>query len=96
VEAYAVNIDRNIKDWTKYIRQHDLNWINVCDWHYPEGHSVSFRQQYDIYSTPVIYILDEKKKIIAKRIGVEQVDEILDSYINKKALRNNIQKAPEH
>jgi hypothetical protein len=73
-----------------------LHWINVCDWIYPEGHTISFRQQYDIYSTPVIYILDEKKKIIAKRIGVEQVDEILDSYINKKPMRNNIQKAAEH
>jgi thiol-disulfide isomerase/thioredoxin len=95
VEAYAVNIDRNLKDWNKYINEHQLHWLNVCDWKY-SGHTVSFRQQYDIYSTPVIYLLDEKKKIIAKRIGVEQVDEILDSYINKKPLRNNIQKAPEH
>jgi thiol-disulfide isomerase/thioredoxin len=96
VETYAVNIDRNIKDWTKYINQHQLHWTNVCDWFHPDGHTISFRQQYDIYSTPVIYILDEKKKIIAKRIGVEQVDEILDSYINKKPMKNNIQKAPEH
>jgi peroxiredoxin len=73
VEAYCVDIDRDRKKWIDYINKHQLNWINVNDLNY----TTNFKQLYDIYSTPVIYILNEKKEIIAKRIGVEQVDEIL-------------------
>jgi uncharacterized protein with ATP-grasp and redox domains len=40
-----------------------------------------FRSIYDISSTPVIYILNEKKEIIAKKLGVEQIEEFTDSYI---------------
>ena len=61
------------KKWVEYINKHKLDWLNVNDPNY----YVSFKQLYDIYSTPVIYILNEKKEIIAKRIGVEQVDEII-------------------
>jgi thiol-disulfide isomerase/thioredoxin len=92
VDVYAVNIDREPKDWKKYVREHELHWTNVMDNHL----SCNFRIQYDIYSTPVIYLLDEKKKIIAKRVGVEQLDEILDSYINNKPLKNKVQKTDDH
>jgi hypothetical protein len=30
-----------------------------------------------VYTTPVIYILDENKKIIAKKISPDQVEEII-------------------
>ena len=32
---------------------------------------------YDIFSTPVIYVLDKDKKIKAKRIGTEQVIDVV-------------------
>jgi len=35
---------------------------------------------YDIYSTPVLYVLDQNKIIIAKRIGVENLDDFLLNY----------------
>jgi hypothetical protein len=35
------------------------------------------KDKYDIYSTPVIYILDKDKKIKAKRIDVNQIKPIL-------------------
>jgi hypothetical protein len=43
-----------------------------------------FKNIYDIYSTPVMYILDENKKILAKRIGVEQVPDFFDNYFKDK------------
>lgn len=74
VEVYAVDIEVDEAKWKKFIREHDLEWINVND----INHQSNFRQLYDIYSTPVIYILDDKKVIRAKRIGAEQIDEILN------------------
>ena len=38
------------------------------------------REEYNIQSYPMIYLLDSKKEIIAKRISVEQVIEIIDQF----------------
>jgi hypothetical protein len=35
------------------------------------------REKYDVYSTPVIYVLDKNKIIKAKRIAVEQLEDIV-------------------
>lgn len=76
--VYAVYTQGDQPKWFEYIEQNKLNWINVWD---PKMNS-NFRNNYDIYSTPVIYILDKDKKIIAKRIDPEVVKEILDRELN--------------
>lgn len=76
IDVYAVSIDRTTEDWKKFIREKKLNWTNVWD----SYTATDFKNIYDIYSTPVIYILDEKKKIVAKRIGVEQLEDFYDNY----------------
>jgi peroxiredoxin len=80
VEIYAVGTETNAEEWKKYIREHKLDWINVFD----PNHQTGFKQTYDIYSTPVIYVLDENKKIIAKRLDVEQLDGLLEHYNKQK------------
>jgi peroxiredoxin len=77
-DVYAVYIGTDLKDWKNFVKEHKLNWVNVAD---PLNYS-NFRMLYDIYSTPVIYILDDKKLIQAKRIAVEQVVEIINA-LNK-------------
>ena len=37
-----------------------------------------WREEYDIHSTPVIYLLDREKKIIAKRINDKQIVKIIE------------------
>ena len=59
--------------YQKYITEKKLDWINVYD----GAHYTDLKTKYDIYSTPVIYMLDKNKKIKAKRIGVEQVRDIV-------------------
>ena len=41
----------------------------------PEGNNL--KDKFDIYSTPVIYILDKDKKIKAKRLSADQVIDML-------------------
>ena len=61
--------------WLEYVQEHKLSqWTHVWD---PYRKS-NFSDNYDIYSTPVIYILDQTHKIVAKRIGVENVQPLLD------------------
>ncbi len=40
-------------------------------------HINDLKNKFDIFSTPVIYILDKDKKIKAKRLGSEQVIDML-------------------
>lgn len=88
MQVYAVGTEFETEDWKKYIIKNNLNWFNVSD--NPEINknagkyirfttleSLNFRQTYDIFSTPQIYLLDENKKIMAKRLSMEQLDEIL-------------------
>jgi peroxiredoxin len=87
ITVYAVSIDRKPDDWKRFIRNKGLKWINVWDSYV----ATDFRNLYDIYSTPVIYVLDEKKKIVAKRLGTEQLPEFIDNYF-KDVLGSNLPK----
>ncbi len=94
IEVLAVGTEFETKEWKKYIRDNKLDWINVSD--NPEINknaynylnittieSLNFRDTYDIYSTPRVFLLDEDKKILAKRIGVEQLEELLVNMLKK-------------
>ena len=63
----------NYKDWVEFIKNNNLDWTNVCD---AKRHS-NFRFEWDIQSTPQIYILDKDKVIRARRIGADQVEDYI-------------------
>lgn len=44
-----------------------------------------FKQIYDVRTTPQIFILDKDKKIIMKRIGAEQLPDVLDHFIREES-----------
>ncbi len=69
VEVLAVSIVTDIDKWKKFIRTYQLNWLNAAD---PYLHD-NFRALYNINSTPKIFIVDKNKKIIAKRLDVDQL-----------------------
>ncbi|MBI3502453.1 MAG: DUF5106 domain-containing protein [Bacteroidetes bacterium] len=74
VAVYSVDIEHVDEKWKKFINDHKLNFINVHD----KYSQYFLRELFDIYSTPVIYLLDEKKRIKAKRLDVEQLDGFID------------------
>jgi thiol-disulfide isomerase/thioredoxin len=76
VQVYAINATHGkIDSWKKMIKEHKLDWLNVHD----SGPYYDFSKTYDITSYPVIYLLDQNKIIKGKRLGVEQLGEIIDS-----------------
>lgn len=85
VTVVAANIKKDNDKWKKYIRENNLNWINVSD---PKMQS-NFRYEYNIETTPQLFILDEDKKIIAKKLDVEQIEEFITKQKEIKA--NNAQ-----
>ncbi|MEP7170239.1 MAG: redoxin domain-containing protein [Bacteroidota bacterium] len=78
VEVYAVDDAVEDAKWKKYIIEHKLNWINVADL---QTHN-NFRHDYDLTTTPQIFLLDDTKTIIAKRVDVETLSDILQRKID--------------
>lgn len=75
MKVYAFNVDRETERWEKEIEKDKLNdWIHVYD---PER-TTGYKAEYDVYGTPVIYLLDEKKIIQGKRLGPENIGVIVD------------------
>ena len=44
----------------------------------------NFRQLYDVYKTPTLYLLDDKKNIIAKQLSIEQFDDLIAAKLKKQ------------
>jgi thiol-disulfide isomerase/thioredoxin len=72
-KVFAVQTKDDFEVWRKFIVDKKLDFINVFD----PIHLNNLKERFDIYSTPVIYILDKDKKIKAKRLGAEQVIDML-------------------
>jgi thiol-disulfide isomerase/thioredoxin len=72
-KVMAVYTKEDYEAWRKFIIDKKLDFINVFD----PVHINDLKNKFDIYSTPVIYILDKNKKIKAKRLASEQVVQML-------------------
>jgi peroxiredoxin len=74
VKVFAVSTKDEIKEWKEFIKENGMeDFINVTD---PDN-KTNFRTFYDIYSTPVIYLLDKDKKIMAKRLDIYNLKKYL-------------------
>jgi peroxiredoxin len=81
VACVLVYTQTDTTHWQKFIAEQSLqDCYNVFD----PYQNTNFRTLYDIYSTPVSYVLDRKKKIIAKRLPPETIVELLNHELEKK------------
>jgi peroxiredoxin len=86
-EVFAVSTDTTMKEMKDFIRDFNTPWITVNG---PRSYiKEHFSKLYYADLTPTVYVLDEKKKIIARRIDVEQVDDFIENY-EKMELRKKV------
>ncbi len=76
VEVFAVCTQDNRDEWEEYIAENELEWINGWD----PLRATHFDYYYNVNATPLIYILNKEKIIIAKKIGVENIENFLNDY----------------
>lgn len=84
VSIYAIKVDGPQAEWTKFIKDHKLeHWAHVyqspaqAEKEQRDG-IPNFRQLYDVYMTPALFLLDKDKRIIAKKLSYLQMDDILN------------------
>ena len=82
LKIMAIYTQQDKEAWQKYIEDNELyDFVNCYDPNYQSN----FRIFFDVYSTPTIYLLDKNKKIIAKRLDLENLKGFLDHERKMKA-----------
>jgi len=76
VEVFAVCTQPDRQKWETFIQEKKLYWINGWD----PMRTTRYDYYYNVTSTPLIYILDRDKKIIAKKLPVESVESFINDY----------------
>ncbi len=75
VAVFAIYSMNKREEWETFINEYHLyDWINVWD----EHHVSRFKILYDARTTPALYLLDRNKKILGKKLSVEQVVRFLE------------------
>lgn len=89
VQIYGVMTDGGKEAWLNFIHEHGLKGWNhvyqlpaVKDAEYAAG-KPGYKQLFDVYQTPILYLLDKNKNIIAKKLNYEQLDDLLQMKIKK-------------
>ena len=83
VQLYGVKVDGTKEEWLKFIADHHLQgWKHVYQLKVKEEEDIrekraGYRQLYDVFQTPLLYLLDKDKRIIAKKLGYLQIDEVI-------------------
>lgn len=78
VQAVAVSVDEQYRNWQQFVRQQHWEWYDLAD---PSGKN-DFEKQYLTNNLPVIYLLDKDKRILRKRIKPEALRDVLKVYLN--------------
>jgi len=81
LRVFAVSSDTSLVAWKKYIRLNNPGWIDVNG---NLSFTKNFHDLYDVHSTPVMYLLDENKKILTKRILTDQIGDFIPNYEKRK------------
>lgn len=92
VRMYAVAKETSgtKKEWLEFIRKHHLeDWDNVYYSKADEKARVDsnipgYSQLYDVQTLPTVYLLDKDKRIVAKKLSLQQTDDILQLKITRK------------
>ncbi len=91
VKVFCIFLEANTDNWAKFSNAIG-NWFGFIQKHqmYEEGWYNLWnpfdnkRFKYDISSSPVLFLLDKNKKIVAKKIGYKQAIEIIEDMEKRK------------
>lgn len=85
LEVFAVDIDTTMASMKEFIKTMGTTWTTVNG---PRTYlKVGYKDQYDVPTTPTLYILDQNKKIIAKKPPVNKLEDFFTNYEKLLKLR---------
>ena len=80
LRVVAFNTNEELEPWLDYIEKNELESIvNVADVH----GNTEFRKKYNVLKVPQLYLLNSEKRIIAKGLTPDQIDQFISYELNK-------------
>lgn len=79
--------------WKEFINEHHLeSWTNVYQTDVQkksveDAKKPSYKQLYDVIQTPTLYLLDKDKRIVAKKLTLEQLNDVLQMKITNQTAK---------
>jgi peroxiredoxin len=83
VKMYGVLVDGGQDKWRQFIQEHNLkDWLHVYQTKAQSDADIAasrpaYKQLFDVYQTPTLFLLDKDKRIIAKKLTYQQFDEVI-------------------
>lgn len=74
LEVVAISLDTNIVSWVDFIKKGGYNWINCAEFAGWDGKTA---QDYYIYATPTLILLNKDRKIIGKPKTIKELNKLL-------------------
>jgi thiol-disulfide isomerase/thioredoxin len=90
VKVYGVLSENEKAKWVQFIKDNKLNdWVHVYETEetkkaITDSKRPGYKQLYDVTQTPTLYLLDKEKRIIAKKLTLQQMDEMLQAKLKNK------------
>lgn len=91
VVMYGVRTDGTMPEWLTFIHEKNLQgWHHVYQPQAEQDKEIKekrpgYKQLYDVYQTPLLYLLDKDKRIIAKKLTYLQIDEVINAKLKTKS-----------
>ena len=92
VKMVGVNVDEGAIDaWKKFLNEHQMkDWVSIYQTKTAREEETrkgqaNFRQLYDVFKTPTLYLLDADKHIIGKMLSIEQFDDVMQAKLKKRS-----------
>ncbi len=85
ISAHVINTIEGKEKWVDFVNENNMyDWANCWS-----PYSNDFRVSYNLQSYPQLFILDQDKKIVAKRITPEQAEKIINNLIQIEPKNNS-------
>ena len=78
IQVYSVSADTSLLKMKNYIKDMGMQkWVNVNG---PRSYVGHYQDLYDAFQTPTLYVINEEKKIIAKKLPSDMLEDFLTRY----------------
>lgn len=72
-EVVAVSLDNTERAWNKFLDDNRFTWINTFS---PQGFDGYVTSSYNVYTTPMIFVLNKDKNIISKPMNLKELKKV--------------------
>ena len=69
-EVITISIDTIKSAWADFLKKGKFSWISCSDL---KGWNAKVAQDYYLYATPTMFLLDKNRKILAKPIRLDEL-----------------------